>query len=29
VFVGRDDRRELKVDQLAKFRSLGAQLCGS
>ena len=29
VFVGRDDKRELKVDQLAKFRSLGGQPCGS
>jgi putative heme utilization carrier protein HutX len=29
VFVGRDDKRELKADQLAKFRSLGGQLCGS
>ena len=28
VFVGRDDKRELKADQLAKFRSLGGQLCG-
>ena len=29
VFVGRDDKRELKADQLAKFRSLGGQLSGS
>jgi len=29
VFVGRDEKREVKADQLAKFRSLGGQLCGS
>ena len=29
VFVGRDDKRQLKADQLVKFRSLGGQLCGS
>jgi putative heme iron utilization protein len=29
IFVGRDEKRELKADQLAKFRSLGGQLCGS
>ena len=29
VFVGRDEKRKLKVDQLAKFRALGGQLCGS
>jgi heme iron utilization protein len=29
VFVGRDEKRELKADQLAKFRALGDQSCGS
>jgi len=29
IFVGRDEKRELKADQLTKFRSLGEQLCGS
>jgi heme iron utilization protein len=29
VFVGRDEKRELKADQLAKFRALGDRLCGS
>jgi putative heme iron utilization protein len=28
VFVGRDDKRELKADQLVKFRALGGRLCG-
>jgi putative heme utilization carrier protein HutX len=28
VFVGRDENRELKQDQLAKFRALGDRLCG-
>jgi putative heme utilization carrier protein HutX len=27
VFVGRDDKRELKADQLAAFRSLADRLC--
>jgi heme iron utilization protein len=29
VFVGRDNKRELKADQLAKFRALGDRLCRS
>ena len=29
VFVGRDEKRELKADQLAKFRALADRLCGS
>jgi putative heme utilization carrier protein HutX len=28
VFVGRDERRELKADQLTKFRALTERLCG-
>ena len=28
IFVGRDEKRELKADQLAKFRLLGGQMCG-
>ena len=28
VFVGRDEKRELKIDQLAKFRALADRLCG-
>jgi putative heme iron utilization protein len=27
IFVGRDDKRELLADQLAKFRALSARLC--
>jgi heme iron utilization protein len=27
VFVGRDDKRELKADQLAQFRALADRLC--
>src|SRR5262245_57894947 len=27
VFVGRDDKRELKADQLAQFRALAQRLC--
>jgi putative heme utilization carrier protein HutX len=27
IFVGRDEKRELKVDQLAAFRALAARLC--
>lgn len=27
VFVGRDEKRELKTDQLAKFRALADRLC--
>jgi putative heme iron utilization protein len=27
VFVGRDDKRELKADQLAAFRALADRLC--
>jgi heme iron utilization protein len=27
VFVGRDDKRELKADQLARFRALADRLC--
>jgi putative heme utilization carrier protein HutX len=27
IFVGRDEKRELKSDQLAAFRALGARLC--
>ena len=27
VFVGRDEKRELKADQLAKFRALADRLC--
>jgi putative heme utilization carrier protein HutX len=29
IFVGRDDKRELLADQLAKFRALGDRLCGA
>src|SRR5262249_4581129 len=29
IFVGRDEKRELKADQLVKFRSLGDRLCGT
>jgi len=29
VFVGRDEKRELKADQLAKLRALADRLCGS
>jgi putative heme utilization carrier protein HutX len=29
VFVGRDDKRELKEDQLVKFRALLDKLCGA
>jgi heme iron utilization protein len=29
VFVGRDEKRELRADQLAKLRALGDRLCGS
>src|SRR5262245_43070297 len=29
VSVGRDEKRELKADQLAKFRALGDGLCGN
>ena len=29
VFVGRDEKRELKSDQLAAFRALSARLCTS
>ena len=29
VFVGRDEKRELKEDQLAKFRALRDKLCGA
>jgi putative heme utilization carrier protein HutX len=29
VFVGRDENRELKQDQLAKFRALRGKLCGA
>lgn len=28
VFVGRDEKRELKTEQLAAFRALGQRLCG-
>lgn len=28
IFVGRDDRRELRADQLAAFRMLADRLCG-
>lgn len=28
VFVGRDEKRELKADQLQKFRALAERLCG-
>jgi len=28
VFVGRDDKRELKADQMDKFRALAKRLCG-
>jgi putative heme utilization carrier protein HutX len=28
VFVGRDEKRELKADQLAQLRALGDRLCG-
>jgi putative heme iron utilization protein len=27
VFVGRDEKRELKADQLAAFRALAKRLC--
>jgi putative heme iron utilization protein len=27
IFVGRDEKRELKADQLAAFRALAARLC--
>jgi putative heme iron utilization protein len=29
VFVGRDEKRELKADQLVKFRALRDKLCGA
>ncbi len=29
VFVGRDEKRELKPDQLVKFRALRGKLCGA
>ncbi len=29
VFVGRDEKRELKEDQLVKFRALRDKLCGA
>lgn len=29
VFVGRDEKRELKQDQLTKFRALRGKLCGA
>lgn len=28
VFVGRDEKRELKTDQMEKFRALAERLCG-